>query len=96
MTDQKQTNTQEMLGSLREMNGRMSEVCELIPSAEFDLQRKLVHESNRIDRQLAHMNSQLRSIRHCCNFVVVALVFYFLAFVWQIVEFYASIPIEQY
>jgi len=60
MNDQKQTNTQEMLGSLHQMN------------------------------------SQLRSIRHCCNFVVVALVLYFLAFVWQAMEFYTSVPIEQY
>ncbi len=60
MNDQKQTNTQEMLGSLSEMN------------------------------------SQLRSIRHCCNFVVVALVLYFLSFVWKVAEFYASVPIEQY
>ena len=45
---------------------------------------------------LREMNSQLRSIRHCCNFVVVALVLYFLAFVQQVFQFYASVPIEQY
>jgi len=67
MNETKQTNTQEMLGSLRDMN-----------------------------RQLAHMNSQLRSIRHCCNFVVVAIMLCFLAVVWKLIEFYASIPIEQY
>lgn len=58
MTDQKQTNTQEMLGSLHEMN------------------------------------SQLRSIRHCCNFVVVAILLCFLAFVWQVMQFYDSMLIE--
>lgn len=46
--------------------------------------------------ELREMNSQLRSIRHGCNFVVVAIVLYFLAYVWQVAQFYASIPIEQY
>lgn len=58
MNNQKQTNTQEMLGSLHKMN------------------------------------SQLRSIRHCCNFVVVAIMLCFLAFVWQLMQLYESMLIE--
>jgi len=59
--------------------------------------KQLVHATDRRKIQLDEMNSQLRSIRHACNFVVVAIALYFMAYLWQLVEFYASIyatPLE--
>lgn len=38
--------------------------------------------------EVQKMNDQLKSIRHALNFIVVAIVFRFIAFVWSVAEFY--------
>ncbi len=89
MNDQKQTNTQEMLGSLRDMNRHMEVVSDVIPNGE-----ELARAVDGIDGRLQRMSYHLKNISTCCTIIAAYVFIRCVYWAWLVLETVAYIPIE--
>ena len=90
MTDQKQTNTQEMLGSLRETNINLGQTYRVIKDAK----QELLHAADGIDGQLQRMSYHLNNISTCCTIIAGYVAVKCAWWLWLTFEAVASLPIE--